>query len=316
MALQFSHIDKERFYPFSLMREPEEMRIGILTIREKYARLNIQEEINHLYLQGITNPKEIKKLDNITDFVKLNDWALHQDFTMLTRNRTSIPVSTTNIIINSSMIFVEEGATVEHCMLNATDGPIYIAKNALVMEGSMLRGPLAIGEGAVIKMGAKIYGATTIGPYCTAGGEIKNSILNAYSNKAHDGYLGDSLIGEWCNLGAGTSNSNIKNTAGNIKIRLNDIEINVGNKFGVIIGDYSRTAINTSLNTGTVAGICCNIFSEGLTPTFIPDFSWGCDSSIQYELPKALQDIDNWKQLKGLAVTEKEMQMLTDLYKK
>src|SRR5204863_3570859 len=157
-----------------------------------------------------------------------------------------------------------KGAKVEHSMLNASNGPIYVGKNAEVMEGCMIRGPFALGQNAVLKMGSKVYGATSIGPSCAVAGEIKNSVLFGYSNKAHDGYLGDSVIGEWCNLGAGTSNSNLKNTAGIVKVWVDskDDYLPVGVKCGLLMGDYSRSAINTSFNTGTVVGVCCNVFCE------------------------------------------------------
>jgi UDP-N-acetylglucosamine diphosphorylase / glucose-1-phosphate thymidylyltransferase / UDP-N-acetylgalactosamine diphosphorylase / glucosamine-1-phosphate N-acetyltransferase / galactosamine-1-phosphate N-acetyltransferase len=315
MALTFSNINTDHFYPFTQTRNIEDIRIGILTIRQKHELLNTEGETNPLQLPGIIDPAG-KQLNNVTDIVKLNDWSIRQDFALITREKISPQISSTNKLINAAQIFIEEGATVEHCLLNAAEGPIYIAKNALVMEGCMLRGPIAICENAVVKMGTKIYGGTTIGPYCTAGGEIKNTILSAFSNKAHDGYLGDSIIGEWCNLGAGTSNSNIKNTVGNIRIQLDTITIDAGTKFGLIMGDYSRAAINTSFNTGTVVGVCCNVFAEGLTPKYIPDFSWGCTDAVRYELPKAFTDIDNWKKLKGQHITEEEKQILTDIYKK
>ena len=181
------------------------------------------------------------------------------------------------------------------------------------MEGALIRGPLALCEGSVIKMGAKIYGATTIGPNCIVGGEIKNSVILGYSNKAHDGYLGDSVIGEWCNIGAGTSNSNIKNNARDIKMwsqARNEMITSGISKCGLIMGDYSRAAINTSFNTGTIVGVCANVFGEGLTPKFIPDFSWGSNSLSKYELEKAFVDIDNWKKLKGHALAEKEKTLL------
>jgi len=207
---------------------------------------------------------------------------------------------------------------VEHCILNASTGPIYIGKNAEIQEGSMIRGPFALCEGSLVKMGSKIYGATTIGPYCLAGGEIKNSILLGYSNKAHDGYLGDSVIGEWCNLGAGTSNSNLKNNCGDVSywVHADKKQISAGNKGGLLLGDYSKSAINTSFNTGTVVGICSNVFAQGLTPKYIPHFSWGCDGITRYKLSNALEDINKWKQMKGFSITEKEKQILTDIYKK
>ena len=162
-------------------------------------------------------------------------------------------------------------------------------------------------------MGAKVYGATTIGPYCMAGGEIKNSILFGYSNKAHDGYLGDSVIGEWCNLGAGTTNSNIRNTASAVSVwnqSLKQYE-KAGLKCGLLMGDYSRAAIHTSFNTGTVVGVCCNVFGDGFPPKFIPDFSWGKE---KYIFEKALTDIANWKKLKGKSLEPEEIQILKQLF--
>jgi UDP-N-acetylglucosamine diphosphorylase/glucosamine-1-phosphate N-acetyltransferase len=183
------------------------------------------------------------------------------------------------------------------------------------MEGTVIRGPFACGENAVIKMSSRIYGATSIGPHCTVGGEIKNSVFFAYSNKAHDGYIGDSVIGEWCNLGAGTSNSNIKNNASIVKVWTPKGEMNAGQKCGVFMGDYSKTSINTSINTGTVMGVCSNVFETGLTPKYIPSFSWGSDGLRRYELQKALADIDSWKKLKGESITENEKTILTYIFK-
>ncbi len=242
-----------------------------------------------------------------------NDWALRKDFEWITAGRISQPISPTNQITAPQNIFIEEGASVECSIINASTGPVYIGKNALVMEGCMIRGPFALCEGAVLKMGAKVYGATTIGPYCSAGGEIKNSVLFANSNKAHDGYLGDSVIGEWCNLGAGTTNSNVKNTASEVTMWNNAAKdfTGVGIKAGLIMGDYSRAAINTSFNTGTIVGICCNIFGKGVPPKMVNNFTWG---SEKYDFEKALKDIDNWKKLKGQSITEEEKNILQQLY--
>ncbi|UAY51161.1 putative sugar nucleotidyl transferase [Ferruginibacter albus] len=315
MSLSFS-ISKEisdNFYPFTQTRKAEDIRIGILTIKEKWQLLNANEEITSLRLPGITS-NETKTIEKLTDIIHLNDWAICQDFALLTKNRTSQPVSSTNKIIAPENVFLEEAVKMEHCIINASNGPVYIGKNAEVMEGSVLRGPVSIGENAIVKMGTKIYASTTIGPHSMAGGEIKNSIIFGYSNKAHDGYLGDSVLGEWCNLGAGTSNSNIKNTAGDVKLWNHAIQAyeSVGLKCGLIMGDYSRAAINTSFNTGTVVGVCCNIFNEGFPPKFIPDFTWGNE---RYELPKAMNDIDNWKKLKGKRITEEEKVLLEKIYK-
>ena len=260
---------------------------------------------------------EVKALHYPWQIFQLNDWAIREDFNLITAGRKSKSISKTNKLIKPSQVFIEAGAKVEHCILNASEGPIYIGKNASIMEGSLLRGPVAICEGAVVKMGTKIYGATTVGPFCTVGGEIKNSVLFGFSNKAHDGYLGDSVLAEWCNLGAGTTNSNLKNNAGEVRycVDADKTEMSAGNKGGLLMGDYSKAAINTSFNTGTVVGVCCNIVAPGLTPKLIPNFSWGADGITKYKLHKALIDIDNWKKLKGLTVSDREKQILTDIYK-
>lgn len=260
---------------------------------------------------------ELKVIHYPWQIFQLNDWALREDFELITSKRKSKAISRANKLVNPAAIFMEAGGRAEHCILNASEGPIYIGKNVTIMEGSLIRGPVAICEGAVVKMGAKIYGATTVGPFCTVGGEIKNTVLFSFSNKAHDGYLGDSVLGEWCNLGAGTTNSNVKNNAGEVKywVDADKKETSAGTKGGMLMGDYSKAAINTSFNTGTVVGVCCNVVTPGLTPKLIPNFSWGADGITRYKLNKALLDIDNWKKLKGLAITEREKQILTDIYK-
>jgi UDP-N-acetylglucosamine diphosphorylase/glucosamine-1-phosphate N-acetyltransferase len=184
------------------------------------------------------------------------------------------------------------------------------------MDGCIIRGPFAMGEGACLKMGTKVYGATSLGPYCMGGGEIKNSVMFGYSNKAHDGYLGDAVIGEWCNLGAGTTNSNLKNTAGEVRIWTTAGEVSAGFKCGVFMGDYSRTAVNTAINTGTVIGVCANVFGNGLTPKYIPNFSWGSEGIKRYELGKAITDISNWKKLKQKEMTEEELGILRYVHEK
>ncbi len=264
--------------------------------------------------QAIEFSGEFKEIKFPWEIFQLNRWAIDQDFELITTGKKSQKISSTNKLSKPDNIFIEKGAEVEHCLLNATDGPIYIGKNAVVMEGSMLRGPVAVCDGAVVKMGSKIYGATTIGPNCTVGGEIKNSVFFAYSNKAHDGYIGDSVIGEWCNMGAGTSNSNIKNNASSIMLWTPNGAADVGLKCGVIMGDYSRTAINSSINTGTVIGVCCNVFGNGLTPKYIPGFSWGSDGVERYHFEKALSDIGRWKELKHQSVTQNEEKILKHVF--
>ena len=331
---------KEDLYPFTLTRSVADIRVGILTIREKWEfllgkKINtisevLQNEINegelipanilpsHKFLKslkhnkGFRHTKSSVKIEYPWHIFQNNDEAIRQDYKLITANRRSKKISSTNTLIGKD-IFIEKGAIVEHSILNASTGPIYIGKNAEVLEGCLIRGPFAMCEGSVLKMGSKVYEATTLGPYCIGAGEIKNSLLLGYSNKAHDGYLGDSVIGEWCNLGAGTSNSNIKNTAGNVKVwnELKKENIPAGLKCGLLMGDYSRSAINTSFNTGTVVGVACNIFCEGFPSTAIESFTWG---NKKYKLEKALEHIDNWKKLKGHILTDEEKKLLSDIY--
>jgi UDP-N-acetylglucosamine diphosphorylase / glucose-1-phosphate thymidylyltransferase / UDP-N-acetylgalactosamine diphosphorylase / glucosamine-1-phosphate N-acetyltransferase / galactosamine-1-phosphate N-acetyltransferase len=265
---------------------------------------------------AVTFNEEVKTIQYPWNIFQINDWAIRQDFELLASKRKSQPISKTNKVIKPSQVFIEKGAKMEHCIINASTGPVYIGKDAEVMEGCIIRGPFAMGEGACLKLGTKIYGATTIGPGCVAGGEIKNSVLFGYSNKAHDGYLGDSVVGEWCNLGAGTTNSNLKNNASTVKVWMPEGELNAGPKCGVLLGDYSRTAINTSINTGTVIGVSCNVFGTGLTPKYIPNFSWGSEGVKRYEFEKALQDIEGWKQLKRQTLSDDEKMVLKHIFEK
>lgn len=332
-------ICKGDLYPFTLTRSAADIRVGILTIREKW-ELIIGGTMKTLTETGKGISKKVQlipanllpsaKLLTSRDADKLlgsairiqypfhifqhNDIAIRQDFEWLTKKRRSKKISATNNVIGKD-IFVEKGALVEHSILNSSTGPIYIGKNAEIMAGCIIRGPFAMCEGSVLKMGARVYGATTVGPHCVAGGEIKNSVLFGYSNKAHDGYLGDSVIGEWCNLGAGTSNSNIKNTAGHIKVWNEPKQefISAGFKCGLLMGDYSRSAINTSFNTGSVVGVGANVFCNGFPPTFTDSFTWG---NKNYELEKALEHINNWKKLKGRQLSTAEKKILTAIYNK
>ena len=332
---------REQLFPFTQTRHVADIRIGILTIREKWELLTQNkiltslEELTgdelHIHADIIPTQENIQAilraandrismLDNAAikvlhhpwQIFQYNDWAIRHDFELLTENRISQPIPSTNHFTNEANIFIEEGAVVEHSYLNAAEGPIYIGRDAVIMEGNMIRGPFSISEKSTLKMGSRIYGATSIGPYCVAGGEIKNSVFFEYSNKAHDGYLGDSVIGAWCNLGAGCSNSNVKNTGGEVKYFLNKNgkAIIAGNKAGLLMGDYSRAAINTSFNTGTVVGVCCNIFSQQPLK-HIENFSWGQE---RYVFEKALKDIENWKKMKHQALTSKETDLLHQLY--
>ena len=280
----------------------------------RFTKNEIQEKHKIKVTRAVSIKEDIKTISYPWDIFQLNDWALRQDYELLTAKRKSQRISSTNKVMRPSQVFIEKGAKVEHSIINASTGPVYIGKNAEVMEGCIIRGPFAMGEGSCLKMGAKVYGATTLGPYSVAGGEIKNSVLMGFSNKAHDGYLGDSVIGEWCNMGAGTTNSNLKNNAGEVRIWTPGGLLPAGSKCGVLMGDYCRTAINTSINTGTVTGVCCNVFGSGLTPKYIPSFSWGSEGVKRYELEKALQDISNWKKLKKQELTPNERKILQYIF--
>lgn len=378
----------ENLHPFTLTRQVQDIRVGILTIREKWERMtgmpsfdkkeddykDLQRSVNideviaddvcfiihanvlptpklvkamkalkdgelvaspggnalvyritknevsgrHKIKVGhaVSLPRPVKTIQYPWDIFQLNDWATRQDFKLLTAGRKSQPIPKSNIVTKSSQVFIEKGAKVGYSIINAETGPVYIGRNAEVMEGCLIRGPFAMGEGSCLKMGAKVYGATTLGPGCVAGGEIKNTVMMGFSNKAHDGYIGDSVIGEWCNLGAGTSNSNLKNNASEVRIWTPAGELNAGTKCGVMMGDYCRTAINTAINTGTVMGVSCNVFGSGLTPKYIPSFSWGSEGVKRYELEKALLDIDDWKKMKGQSLTEDERSILKYVYEK
>ncbi|PSL48136.1 UDP-N-acetylglucosamine diphosphorylase/glucosamine-1-phosphate N-acetyltransferase [Chitinophaga niastensis] len=262
-------------------------------------------------------PGEVVGIFMPWDIFALNDKAIRADFTLLTEGKTSAPISSTNQLINATDIFLEPGATVECSILNATTGPIYIGKNAQIMEGCLIRGAFAMGEGAVLKMGTKIYGATTLGPFCTGGGEIKNSVLFGYSNKGHDGYLGDAVVGEWCNLGANTSCSNLKNNVSQVKVwvEAKGEAVPAGLKCGVLMGDHSRCGINTMLNTGTVIGVSCNVFGGHFPAKFNPSFSWGGeDTERTYRLPEALRDAGSWMALKGRELQEADRNILEAVY--
>ena len=252
----------------------------------------------------------LNQLQLLSNHAKL----IERDFKWVVSQRKSEPIDPSNNVINKDQIFIEKGATVLCSNLNASEGFIYIGNESLIMEGSSIRGSFVLGKKGVVKMNTSIYGTTTVGPYCLAGGEIKNSILMGYSNKGHEGYLGDSIIGHWCNLGAGTCNSNVKNTAGEIQM-WNEFKgewENVGQKMGMLVGDYSRFAIQSSINTGSYIGVSANIFGNGLLPKHIPNFTWGVIPG--YQLEKAIEDIHNWKKMKGFSISEAEKQVLKQLY--
>jgi UDP-N-acetylglucosamine diphosphorylase/glucosamine-1-phosphate N-acetyltransferase len=232
-------------------------------------------------------------INNNWDIFTLADTVIREQFTLITEGKKSAPISNSNRIISPENVFIEQGAIVECAIINATGGPVYIGKDAEVMEGVTIRGPFALGEHSTLKMGAKIYGATSIGPHCKVGGEVGNSVIFGYSNKAHDGFLGNSVIGEWCNLGADTNNSNLKNNYSDVQVYNYSKKemVNSGLKFcGLFLGDHSKCGINTMFNTGTVVGVSSNIFGAGFPPKFIPSFSWGgFENSPLFKFDKAAE---------------------------
>lgn len=369
----FDDDTREQLLPLTFTRPVAELRIGILTIREKWeqwlgwpasyitqdylaekypidhsgenyvinaavlpspqlCRLIRQMEPNDALLQGeeliaarlderqlerLMKDQDIQelkgfdledteylKINNLWDLFRYNDQALRDDFQLITKGRLTQPISPTNRVLGAEHIFIEEGAKVEFATINADRGPVYIGKNAEIMEGALIRGGLALCEGSVLKMGAKIYGPTTIGPYCKVGGEVNNCVFLANSNKAHEGYLGNSVIGEWCNLGADTNTSNLKNTYEEIKLwnyparRFKA----TGVQFcGLIMGDHSKCGINTMFNTGTVVGVSANVFGEGFPRNFIPSFSWGGSHGFQtYRTDKAFATIERVMERRNL----------------
>jgi UDP-N-acetylglucosamine diphosphorylase/glucosamine-1-phosphate N-acetyltransferase len=231
---------------------------------------------------------------NLWDIFTLNDTILKSDFELITKNKTSENISNTNIIIgDSSLIFAEPGAKVEASVLNTTNGPIYLGVDSEIMEGCLVRGSLALCDHAQIKMGAKIYGSCTFGPECRVGGEVNNSVLFGFSNKGHDGFLGNSVLGEWCNLGADSNNSNLKNNYAQVKLwnYSRNGFVNTGLQFcGLFMGDHSKCGINTMFNTGTVVGVCANIFGSGFPRNFVPSFAWGgAQGFTEYRLKDAAE---------------------------
>ncbi len=367
--------------PFTFTRPVGDIRIGILTIREKWER-HLKASVSFLtegYLSGkfplvrgednlllhgsvIPDPRlvaavqglqpgqalyagelllayrsgevtstpdlggmvrvdyagEPLQIRNTWDIFSQNGVALEADFELITRGRKSAPISDTNRLIAPERIFLEDGARVEHSILNATEGPIYIGKDAEVMEGNMIRGGFALCEHGVVKMGAKIYGPTTVGPYGKVCGEVSNTVIFGYSSKGHDGYLGNSVLGEWCNIGADSNNSNLKNNYA--KVRLWSYETErfepTGLQFcGLMMGDHSKTAINTMFNTGTVIGVSCNIYTPGFPRNFVPSFSWGGATGFSAYLPeKSFEAAEVMMARRGVAFTDEDARILKQVY--
>jgi len=276
-----------------------------------------QDEVDLDSFTKIEYNEKVLHINSLTDIFKINSLAIEEDFKLLTKNRDSSKISNTNNLINSDNIFLEEGVSMEYSTLNASNGPIYISKNCEIMEGSLIRGPFALCENSTLKLGSKIYGGTTIGPNCKIGGEVKNSVVIGNSNKGHDGFLGNSLIGEWCNLGADTNTSNLKNNYTDIKIWNYDSNkfLSTGEQFcGLIMGDHSKSGINTMFNTGTVVGVCSNVFGSGFPRNFIPSFSWGGNKGFSnYKIEKAFEVNNIVMKRRNCDFSDKDKAILTHI---
>ena len=326
-------------FPFSLAKEnlfinPAYVPTTALVEKVKRLKLNDALVVNGNILACLTQslhpPKEISSLNCIevgsplihlktaADLFLRNAEVLAVDFKRLTQGRKSAPISSTNQLIAPENIFLEAGAKVECAILNASEGPIYIGKNAEVMEGSMLRGSIALCENATVKMGAKIYGGTTLGPFVKAGGELNNVLILGYSNKGHDGFLGNAVIGEWCNIGAATDASNLKNNYGLLRLWNYETEnfAKTALQFcGLLMGDFSRCSIHSTFNTATVVGICANLFGTGFPRTFLPSFSYGGAQGLKtYAFNKAIESNIAMMKRRGVDLTEIDREILQHVF--
>ena len=277
-----------------------------------------QEEVDFDTYEILEFEGDCLRIEYTWDIFSHNDAAIREDFELLTEDRKSQPIPKSVNAIAKENIFIEEGAKLEFVTLNASSGPIYIGKNSEIMEGSIIRGPLALCENAQVKMGSKIYGATTVGPYSRIGGEVKNAVLFSYSNKGHDGFLGDSVIGEWCNIRADTNTSNLKNNYDEVKLWSYETEgfAKTGLQFcGLMMGDHSKCGINTMFNTGTVVGVSANIFGAGFPRNFVPSFSWGGASGFTtYITKKAFETARLVMSRRNIEFDEKEAAILQHVF--
>lgn len=280
-------------------------------------KIGFQEDLK-IFDKTFELNEEIEEVLNLWDIYAKNGMAIENDFNLITKGRVSAPISASNHAVNTDRIFIEEGAIVECSVLNAQQGAIYIGKDAEVMEGSLVRGPFALCEHSGLKLGAKIYGPTTIGPYSKVGGEVNNSVIFGYTNKAHDGFLGNSVIGEWCNIGADTNTSNLKNNYAIVKLwnYKKGGFVNTGQQFcGLIMGDHSKCGINTMFNTGTIVGVSANIFGDGFPRNFIPSFSWGGAQGFSvYKTSQAFETAQKAMERRGLELSEEDKQILTYIF--
>lgn len=277
-----------------------------------------QDEVDFDTYEIISYTQDCLRIENTWDIFSKNAAAIQADFDVITSDRISQPIPATVNVIAPENIFIEEGAILNFCTLNASTGPIYIGKNAEIMEGTVVRGALAMCEHSVLKLATKIYGATTLGPYCKVGGEVNNSVLMGYSNKGHDGFLGNSVLGEWCNIGADSNNSNLKNNYAPVRLWSYETEnfAKTGLQFcGLMMGDHSKCGINTMFNTGTVVGVNANIFGSGFPRNFVPSYSWGGASGFTtYLTSKAFEVAKVVMSRRNIEFTEQDEAILTHVF--
>ena len=320
-------IDARVFPSNALIIEINSLRIGEALEKDGEMIAFRNSAFKTKKLNIIISNSSFSFIHNLSDIFSLNGDEIKNDFERMVLSQKlkfkgtleKLEQNKSTIIkIGDNPIYIEEGAELQHCILNTTAGPIYIGKDAEIMEGSMVRGPFAMLDNSVLKMGAKIYGATTLGPHCKVGGEVSNVVFFGYSSKAHDGFLGNSVIGEWCNLGADTNNSNLKNDYTDVKLWDYETESfqSTGLQFcGLIMGDHSKCGINTMFNTGTIIGVSSNIFGSGFARNFVPSFSWGGASGFSvYKLPKAFHVAEKVFSRRKIKFDKIEKEILTHVY--
>ncbi|MEX0968203.1 MAG: GlmU family protein [Bacteroidia bacterium] len=277
-----------------------------------------QENEHSAEIQTLSYTQPLSCLQGIWSIFSLNSKEIEKDFRIITKNRKSAGTGSDVHIINPENIFIEEGAQLTYCCIDASQGPVYIGREATVTAGSLVQGPFSLGEHSTLKMGAKIYPGTTIGPHCKVGGEVNNSVFFGFANKAHDGFIGNSVIGEWCNIGADSNNSNLKNTYEPVKIWNYNTQSfqDTGLTFcGLFLGDHTKCGINTMFNTGTVAGVSSNIFGGGFPRTFIPSFSWGGPAGFStFKFDKAMQVARTVMARRKLNLSDEDVKILKHIF--
>lgn len=309
-----------------LVQAIKKLEINQLLIKDgTVIAINELPEVNvdfDQYLDGfemIEYTDEISFLINPCDIFSLNGKELEADFRLLNvdNRKKSLDIEQNNQVIGDNVL-VEDGAIVNACILNSSTGPIYIESGAEIMEGTIIRGPFAALKGSVCKVGTKVYGPTTLGPYSKIGGEVNNCVFQGYANKGHDGFLGNSVIGEWCNLGADTNSSNLKNNYSNIRVWSYGSEATVDTNLqfhGVIMGDHSKCGINTMFNTGTIVGVGANLFGGNFLPKFIPSFSWGGSEITEtYHFDKAMSVASIVMERRNLTLTDADQNILRQVF--